>query len=70
MFIAAAAQRTRHIRLGTGGGLIALSQPVHARRPHGAARPHDAGPAMFGVGPGALVHDALKIGIDPGASAR
>src|SRR5260370_17297336 len=22
--------------------------------------------AMFGVGPGALVHDALKIGIDPG----
>jgi limonene 1,2-monooxygenase len=24
------------------------------------------GRAMFGVGPGALVHDALKIGIDPG----
>ncbi len=24
------------------------------------------GRAMFGMGPGALVHDALKIGIDPG----
>jgi limonene 1,2-monooxygenase len=28
------------------------------------------GRAMFGVGPGALVHDALKIGIDPGAQRR
>jgi limonene 1,2-monooxygenase len=28
------------------------------------------GRAMFGVGPGALVHDALKIGIDPGEQRR
>ena len=28
------------------------------------------GRAMFGVGPGALVHDALKIGIDPGDQRR
>jgi len=28
------------------------------------------GRAMFGVGPGALVHDALKIGVDPGAQRK
>ncbi len=44
MFIAAAAQRTRHIRLGTGVVSLALPQPVHAGRPHGPARPHDARP--------------------------
>ena len=28
------------------------------------------GRAMFGVGPGALVHDAAKIGIDPADQRR
>ena len=44
MFIAAAAQRTRHIRLGTGVVSLPYHNPVHARRPHGAARSHDAWP--------------------------
>src|SRR5947209_7779941 len=38
-----------------------------ARRPYGAARSHDAGPSDVRGRPGALVHDALKVGIDPGA---
>ena len=41
VFIAAAAQRTKHIRLGTGRLVAALPPPVHAGRPHGAARPPD-----------------------------
>src|SRR5579885_1123867 len=66
MFIAAAAQRTRHIRLGTG----VVSLPYHNpfmladRMVHLDHRTRVR--AMFGVGPGALVHDALKVGIDPG----
>jgi limonene 1,2-monooxygenase len=61
MFIAAAAQRTRHIRLGTGVMLAdRMVQLDHMTR----------GRTMFGVGPGALVHDALKIGIDPSEQRR
>src|SRR5579885_927771 len=63
MFIAAAAQRTRHIRLGTG----VVSLPYH--NPFTLASrmmqlDHMArGRAMFGVGPGALIYDADKIGL-------
>src|SRR3979411_1441337 len=70
MFIAAAAQRTRHIRRGTG----VVSRPYH--NPFMLADrmiqlDHmTRGRAMFGVGPGALVHDALKIGIQPADQRR
>jgi limonene 1,2-monooxygenase len=63
MFIAAAAQRTRTIRLGTG----VVSLPYH--HPFTLASrmmqlDHMArGRAMFGVGPGALIYDADKIGL-------
>jgi limonene 1,2-monooxygenase len=63
VFIAAAAERTRHIRLGTG----VLSLPYHnpfILADRMVQLDHiTRGRAMFGVGPGALVHDALKIGI-------
>jgi limonene 1,2-monooxygenase len=63
MFIAAAAERTRHVRLGTG----VLSLPYHnpfILADRMVQLDHmTRGRAMFGVGPGALVHDALKIGI-------
>jgi limonene 1,2-monooxygenase len=63
LFIAAAAERTRHIRLGTG----VLSLPYHnpfILADRMVQLDHmTRGRAMFGVGPGALVHDALKIGI-------
>ena len=42
MFIAAAAQRTRHIRLGTGVVSLPYHHPVHARLAHDAARLHGA----------------------------
>lgn len=63
MFLAAAAQRTRTIRLGTG----VVSLPYH--HPFTLASrmmqlDHMArGRAMFGVGPGALIYDADKIGL-------
>ena len=63
MFLAAAAQRTRNIRLGTG----VVSLPYH--HPFTLASrmmqlDHMArGRAMFGVGPGALIYDADKIGL-------
>ena len=41
VFIAAAAERTKHIRLGTGVQLAPLPPPADAGRPHGAARPPD-----------------------------
>jgi len=70
VFIAAAAERTRHIRLGTG----VLSLPYH--NPFIAADRmvqldyQTRGRAMFGVGPGSLVHDAKKIGINPADQRR
>jgi limonene 1,2-monooxygenase len=65
MFIAAAAERTRHIRLGTG----VLSLPYH--NPFTVAGRMmqldymTRGRAMFGVGPGSLVYDAAKMGLKP-----
>jgi limonene 1,2-monooxygenase len=65
LFIAQAMERTRHIRLGTG----VISLPYH--NPFAVASRmtqldyQARGRAMFGVGPGALVGDAFRMGIDP-----
>src|SRR5215212_5447441 len=70
MFLAAAAQRTRNIRLGSG----VVSLPYH--HPFTLASrmmqlDHMArGRAMFGVGPGALIYDADKIGLKAGDQRR
>lgn len=65
IFIAVASQRTRHIRLGTG----VLSLPYHnpfILADRMVQLDHlTRGRAMFGIGPGALIHDADKIGIVP-----
>src|ERR1700710_3016094 len=66
MFIAAAAERTRHIRLGTGVVSLPYHNPFILADRMVQLDYQTRGRAMFGVGPGALVHDALKIGIDPG----
>jgi limonene 1,2-monooxygenase len=65
MFIAAAAQRTKHIRLGTGVVSLPYHNPFMLADRMVQLDHMTRGRAMFGVGPGALVHDALKIGIDP-----
>src|SRR3954454_16640464 len=66
MFIAAAAERTRHIRLGTGVVSLPYHNPFILADRMVQLDHMTRGRAMFGLGPGALVHDALKIGIDPG----
>src|SRR3954465_8848915 len=66
MFIAAAAERTRNIRLGTGVVSLPYHNPFIVADRMVQLDHMTRGRAMFGVGPGALVHDALKIGIDPG----
>ena len=64
VFIAAAAARTRSIRLGTGVVSLALPPSAARRRPHGPARSHHRGRVMLGVGPGQLASDAHMLGID------
>ena len=70
VFIAAAAERTKHIRLGTGVVSLPYHNPFIAADRMVQLDHMTRGRAMFGVGPGALVHDAKKIGIDPANQRR
>ncbi|MBO0739729.1 MAG: LLM class flavin-dependent oxidoreductase [Alphaproteobacteria bacterium] len=70
MVIAAAAGRTRHIRLGTGVVSLPYHNPFMLADRMVQLDHMTRGRAMFGVGPGALVHDALKIGIRPAEQRR
>src|ERR1700742_81288 len=70
MFIAAAAERTRHIRLGTGVSSLPYHNPFMLASRIVQLDHMTRGRAMFGVGPGALVYDAHKIGIDAGDQRR
>ncbi len=63
VFIAGAAERTRHIRLGTGVASLPYHNPFILADRMVQLDHQTGGRAMFGVGPGALVHDALKIGV-------
>jgi limonene 1,2-monooxygenase len=63
MFIAAAAERTRHIRLGTGVSSLPYHNPFMLASRIVQLDHMTRGRAMFGVGPGALVYDAYKIGV-------
>jgi limonene 1,2-monooxygenase len=70
MFIAAAAERTRHIRLGTGVVSLPYHNPFILADRMVQLDYQTRGRAMLGVGPGSLVHDAKKIGIDPADQRR
>jgi limonene 1,2-monooxygenase len=70
LFIAAAAERTRHIRLGTGVVSLPYHNPFILADRMVQLDYQTRGRAMLGVGPGALVHDATKIGIDPAHQRR
>lgn len=70
VFIAAAAERTRHIRLGTGVVSLPYHNPFIAADRMVQLDYQTRGRAMFGVGPGSLVHDAKKIGIAPADQRR
>jgi limonene 1,2-monooxygenase len=63
MFIAAAAERTRHIRLGTGVVSLPYHNPFTVAGRLMQLDYMTRGRAMFGVGPGSLVYDAVKMGL-------
>jgi limonene 1,2-monooxygenase len=63
MFIAAAAVRTRHIRLGTGVVSLPYHHPFTLASRMMQLDHMTRGRAMFGVGPGSLIYDADKIGL-------
>src|SRR5919201_6485153 len=65
VMIAAAAQRTRHIRLGTGVASLPYHHPLILADRMVLLDHLTLGRAMFGVGPGALPSDAFMMGIDP-----
>ena len=69
VFIAAAVERTRHIRLGTGVVSLPYHHPFMTVDRMVQLDHQSKGRVMFGVGPGALVGDAFRMGIDP-ASQR
>ena len=64
VFIAAAAERTRHIRLGTGVSSVPYHHPLMLADRIMQLDHQTRGRVMFGVGPGALPSDAFMMGID------
>ena len=70
IFIAALAERTKHIRLGTGVSSLPYHHPFTNAGRMVQLDHMTKGRAMFGVGPGALVGDAFRMGIDPGEQRR
>ncbi len=65
VFIAAAAERTRSIRLGTGVSSLPYHPPFILAERALQLDYQLRGRFMFGVGPGALASDAFIMGIDP-----
>jgi limonene 1,2-monooxygenase len=65
IMIAAAAQRTRRIRLGTGVVSLPYHHPLMVADRMVQLDHMTRGRAMLGVGPGALTSDAYMMGIDP-----
>ena len=65
MFLAAAAQRTHTIRLGTGVVSLPYHHPFNVAQRMVQLDHLSRGRAMFGTGPGALPSDAHTLGIDP-----
>ncbi|MCZ6552640.1 MAG: LLM class flavin-dependent oxidoreductase [SAR324 cluster bacterium] len=65
IFIAGAAERTRHIRLGTGVLSVPYHHPLMVADRVMQLDHQLRGRFMFGMGPGALPSDAYMMGIDP-----
>src|SRR5271167_2879117 len=65
VFIAAAAERTKNIRLGTGVISLPYHNPLMTANRIIQLDHHTRGRIMFGAGPGLLASDALMLGIDP-----
>ena len=70
VFIAAAAERTRHIRLGSGVTSLPYHHPLLVAQRFVQLDHMTRGRVMMGAGPGALVSDAYMMGIDPAHQRR
>ncbi len=66
IFIAAAAQRTRHIQLGTGVVSVSYHNPLWVAERAVLLDHLTRGRFMLGLGPGSLPTDAAMIGLDQG----
>ena len=65
VFIAAAAERTKYIKLGTGVVSLPYHHPLMVANRMTLLDHLTRGRVMLGVGPGALTSDALMLGIEP-----
>jgi limonene 1,2-monooxygenase len=65
LFIAAVAERTKRIKLGTGVVSLPYHNPLMAANRIIQLDHQTRGRVMFGVGPGLLPSDAFSMGIDP-----
>ena len=65
LFIATAAERTKHIRLGTGVISLPYHNPFMVADRIVQLDYQTRGRAMFGFGPGLLPSDAMMLGIEP-----
>jgi len=70
VFIAAAAGRTRSIRLGTGVSSLPYHHPLLLADRLVLLDHLTRGRVLFGVGPGQLTSDARMLGIDPNEQRR
>ena len=70
IFIAAAAERTRHIMLGSGVTSLPYHHPFLVAQRFVQLDHMTRGRAMLGCGPGALVSDAYMMGIDADQQRR
>ena len=65
LIIAAAAERTKHIRLGSGVTSLPYHHPLLVAQRFVQLDHMTRGRAMLGCGPGALTSDAYMLGIEP-----
>jgi limonene 1,2-monooxygenase len=65
IFIATAAERTRHIRLGTGVTSVAYHNPLWVAERMVLLDHLTRGRTMLGIGPGSLPTDSAMIGLNP-----
>ena len=63
--IAALAERTRHIRLGSGVSSLPYHQPLWVANRFVQLDHMTRGRFMLGLGPGSLPTDAVMLGLDP-----
>jgi limonene 1,2-monooxygenase len=65
IFIAAAAERTKHLRFGTGVVSLPYHHPLNVANRIIQLDHMTRGRVMFGAGPGLLASDALMMGVEP-----